>query len=413
MKKTLLLLLLPLGVLGQVNHPVTNGDFETSTGGVPDSWTAGLGTLTVGDAYAGANGALLTSSSGSPNNNIINDETYSLTVGLPTYLTAWVKPTANNDRSALRLMQSDGTTNLIGGQAVVWNNAEYIDTWNKIMMIQYTPASDIDVKVRLDNPIANDIINYDDVQLVQNPLTVNGDMEIQFLSNSATTPYTQVYQKNQINPISKVTTNFRSGRHALMCNTVGATATFNQGPAYRHVREEAAMDYKGSIWVQLDAASPAADFFAELWVDNAKVATGAITTIDYATESGWVEIESPTYTSDDTGGGSVYLRLVCNNSGTDRAVFYVDDYILNKAPANSLITASNDFIKNNFTVSKTGVSLKSLSGNVQVFDLLGRRLASKQVRAQETLDFNFEEGTFYIVKVSAKEGTASRKVGFN
>ncbi|ANW95069.1 hypothetical protein AXE80_01605 [Wenyingzhuangia fucanilytica] len=413
MKKLLLLLsITPFLGFGQNVINVTNGDFETTSAGVPSGWTEDLGTLTDGDAYEGSNGALLTS--GSPNGNIVNDATYTLTGNLPTYLTVRVKPTANNDRSALRLMSSDGTTTLGGGQAVVWNSLEYVDSWHKILMAQYAPTSDVDVKVRIDNPIAGDLVHYDDVELVQNPLTVNGDMEIDFMANSSSTPQTQIYQKFGINPMNKETTIKRNGNNSIKCTTVQASAYFNQALNYQYVRESEVMNYEGSIWVKLDAASPAADFYAELWVDGVKEATGNTVHIDYSTETGWVEVKTPVVTSNDTpsGFGTVFLRLNCVNDGDSRAVFYLDDYTLTKAPDISLSIDANDTIVNNFEVTKQGVTLKDISGTIQVIDCFGRVQVSKQLNSQETLQYNFESATVYIVKFIADSKVATQKIIF-
>lgn len=76
------------------------------------------------------------------------------------------------------------------------------------------------------------------------------------------------------------------------------------------------------------------------------------------------------------------------------------------------LSVDDAVIKNNFTISKTGVSLKDISGNIQIIDLLGRVLASKELKNQEKLDFEFNSSTIYIVKVATISGTASKKVIF-
>lgn len=70
-------------------------------------------------------------------------------------------------------------------------------------------------------------------------------------------------------------------------------------------------------------------------------------------------------------------------------------------------------LNNNLSVTKTGISLKAISGKVQIIDLLGRVLASKELKKQEKLDFNFSGSTIYLIKVNTPSGTISRKVLFN
>ena len=76
------------------------------------------------------------------------------------------------------------------------------------------------------------------------------------------------------------------------------------------------------------------------------------------------------------------------------------------------LSVEKDVIKNNFTISKTGVSLNDISGNVQIIDLLGRVLISKQLRAQETLDYKFKSTTIYMVRLTTELGSATKKVVF-
>lgn len=406
-----IMILTPVYIGAQTNHVLLNQDFETSSGGVPTNWTANLGTSADGDAYSGSNGVLFTSSSGSPNSELLNETVSVLTSGVATYLSVWVKPTVLNDRSSLRLVSSDGTSNISGGAAVVWNDAEYINSWHKILMSQYTPASAESVRVQIDNPIANDILHYDDVELVQNPLMVNGDMEIDFMGNSKTTPQTQIYQKNGINPMARETTEKRNGNNSIKCTTTLASAYFQQNPNYRHVREAAEKDYLGSMWVKVADGSPAADFTGELYVDGAKVTNGSAITVTDA--SGWVEIETPAYTSDDTGGGTVYMRLSVSNNGADRTIFYVDDYVLTKALAGAASVHSVGLDENSFEVSKEGVSLKGVSGNVTISDLLGRVMASKNIAENEVFEYSFERAKVYIVQISTNSGAISKKVVFN
>ncbi|WP_194767911.1 T9SS type A sorting domain-containing protein [Tamlana sp. I1] len=75
--------------------------------------------------------------------------------------------------------------------------------------------------------------------------------------------------------------------------------------------------------------------------------------------------------------------------------------------------SSNDVaLENNFTVLKTGVKLKNVSGHVQIIDLAGRVLVSKNMRNQETFNYNFNPATIYMVKLSTKEGSVTKKVAF-
>lgn len=77
------------------------------------------------------------------------------------------------------------------------------------------------------------------------------------------------------------------------------------------------------------------------------------------------------------------------------------------------LSVDTDVIENNFSVSRTGVTLINVSGNLQIIDLLGRTLVSKQLRKQETLSYNFNSATIYMIKLTTEKGSATKKVVFN
>ena len=77
------------------------------------------------------------------------------------------------------------------------------------------------------------------------------------------------------------------------------------------------------------------------------------------------------------------------------------------------LSADNVVLKNKFSISKTGVSLNDISGKVQIIDLLGRVLVSKQLRDQGTFIYNFNRATIYVVKLTTDLGSTTKKVVFN
>jgi hypothetical protein len=78
----------------------------------------------------------------------------------------------------------------------------------------------------------------------------------------------------------------------------------------------------------------------------------------------------------------------------------------------TLSTNTND-LKNNILITKNGVTLNNVSGNVEIIDLLGRLLYSKQLRSKETLNYQFNNASIYIVRLTTNSGSATKKVVFN
>ncbi|MBB5267878.1 T9SS type A sorting domain-containing protein [Algibacter amylolyticus] len=76
------------------------------------------------------------------------------------------------------------------------------------------------------------------------------------------------------------------------------------------------------------------------------------------------------------------------------------------------LSTDNDVLKNSFTVVKTGVTLKAISGNVQIIDLFGRLLASKQLKNNETLNYQFNNTSIYVVRLTSNMGSLTKKVVF-
>ncbi|WPR71522.1 hypothetical protein SLW70_16535 [Flavobacterium sp. NG2] len=69
----------------------------------------------------------------------------------------------------------------------------------------------------------------------------------------------------------------------------------------------------------------------------------------------------------------------------------------------------NELLENAIIVSKSGVTLNGVDGNVQVLDIQGKILASGLVKADGTLNYNFSDNSIYIIKA----GDVTKKVMFN
>ncbi|MDG1805855.1 T9SS type A sorting domain-containing protein [Flavicella sp.] len=401
-----------LTTVAQTTINVANSDFETVSGepSAPTDWTVNLGTLLDGDANSGTNGALLTSTG--PNAKITTGATYTLTADLKTYLTVYVKPTVLDDRSLLKITDDGGSQLKAGGQ-VVWGSND-VGSWHKIMMnTSYVSNADIDVKLELRNPLSGDAIHYDDVELLQNPLSVNGDMETEFLSNNSMNSLTQVFTKTGMSTLAREQSIVHAGSNAIKCVTTQAASTLKQNPNYQHVREAAEKIYQGSIWVKLDASSPAADFYVELWVDDVLAGIGATINIDYASNSDWVEVTTPQFTTDAVGGGTVYARLVCNNDGADRAIFYVDDYEIDKQNVDILSVNGSALDSKFYEITKHGIGLIGTSGTIEILDVLGRTLVKKELNFGKSLNYYFDSSMVYIVRIVTANGIVSRRIVFD
>jgi hypothetical protein len=98
------------------------------------------------------------------------------------------------------------------------------------------------------------------------------------------------------------------------------------------------------------------------------------------------------------------------NRGTGGFQFLIKEWKLSFL--GPTLNTDDAVLKSNFSISKTGITLKAISGNVQIIDLLGRILVSKELKNQETLTYEFNSATIYMVKLTTNLGSATRKVVF-
>ncbi|GAB1857916.1 hypothetical protein MHTCC0001_27530 [Flavobacteriaceae bacterium MHTCC 0001] len=132
-------------------------------------------------------------------------------------------------------------------------------------------------------------------------------------------------------------------------------------------------------------------------------------TLEDISHSGNASTEVATATLNFTADGTNDVVINLSNADTDPDWVLISGFDLVQTGPLSVDEVS---LRNNFSVIKTGVTLKDTSGNVQIIDLLGRTLVSKQLETQGTLDFTFKSGTIYLVKLTTSLGSATKKVAF-